>query len=101
MLDGFPETLRRPLVPEVAPPQVRLVRFETDVVSPLAPAECQPELVDDRPRDFILYREDVLELAIEPLRPQRDIVGDADELGVDPQPRARPHDRSLDDEVDI
>ena len=65
--------------------QVQLVRLQIGVVAPLASAQRQSKLVDDRPRDLVLNGEDVLELPIEPLGPQGNIAGDLDQLGVDPQ----------------
>ncbi len=49
--------------------QVQLVRLHVGVIASLSPAQRQSKLIDDRPRDFVLNGEDVLELAIEPLGP--------------------------------
>ena len=66
--------------------QKQIVRLDRGRVPPLSASELQPQLVDDGPRDLVLDREDVLQLAIEVPRPERHIVGNADELRVDAHP---------------
>ncbi len=87
--------MQPPPVGQRARPQVEIVGGEVGVVAPLAPAQGQSKLIDDRTRDLILNREDVAELTIEPLGPEGHVGGHIHELHVDAQRPARPEHRSL------
>ena len=72
---------RAPSHNQRTPLQVQFVGFQIGFVAPLSPPQRQSELVDDRPRDLILYGENVLEFPIEPLGPQGYIAGDLRPVG--------------------
>ena len=69
--------------------QVQVVRFNIRRIAPLTTFQFESQLVHDGSRDLILNGEDVLQLAVEPLRPEGNIVSRAHELRVDAQVGAR------------
>ena len=76
-------------VPEVPPLEVRLVRLgiHDPVVSQSRLFMCievDPDLLRDRPGDFVLQRQGVAPIAIVGLRPQVLVVPPFDQLGCNP-----------------
>ena len=59
------------------------------------------QLLDDRQRELVLDGEDVPGVAVEPLRPQVEAVGHADQLRRDAQPAARGTHAALEHGVDV
>lgn len=66
--------------------EIDVVRLEVRVVASLASSELEPQLIDNRSRDLVLNRKDILQLAIETVGPEWRIVRHANELRVDPEP---------------
>jgi hypothetical protein len=66
----------------------------------LVPHQPQLERVRDGARDLVLDGEDVLQLAVEGLRPELVAVGDVDQLDVDPDPVADLPDAALEHRAD-
>ena len=79
--------------------QVQLVRVGLHRVTPLPASQRQAKSVHNRARDVVLDGEDVGQLSIEPLRPERFVTAHFNELRVDPNSAAGAKDRPLDHEV--
>ena len=79
--------------------EIENVGIDIEIVAPLARAQRQPKLVDDRPGDFILDGEDVVDLSIEGFGPHRNVPCGLNQLGFDAHPVAGPHDGPLDDQI--
>lgn len=91
--------LRAPVAQDFARLEIEKVGVDIEVVAQPARPERQAQLLDDAPRDLILDGEDVLELAIELLSPQRHLPRDLNQLDVDAQAGAGAKDGPLDDQI--
>jgi hypothetical protein len=78
---------------------LRIDRTRFRESSPLPRFQRDPDLLRNRPGDLVLQQEDVLQIALVFLAPDRMVGGRIDELGHDPNPVAGAHDRALDERV--
>src|SRR5258708_21566904 len=86
-VEGLLEFLSRPLIPEVAPLRVGLIRLHIDLLVPARPrtlfADAREQATGHALRDRVLHREHVRDLLVELPRPERRPVFHPEHLNAD------------------